>query len=521
MSKSSREILFPYLYLFITDIAQLPIKENFSNYEKSEPGYAIPFLEAYQYAFQYSKDQLISPELFKFVNAIATSHLPLAQPGEYRNESGNFHIYPEIQVSEEKKIRFFNMSYTMTAQGLREFIEYWLFTKETEQYHVISFVPNMRSKYSAFLLKYSPANNMLIWLELTPQRERISEPFNMETHFPIIQKLITNTEYKCGIDVMPESSNPALDTKLQMERLTDSYNHQIQAAKNHPEKLKAIATYIQRVEQLHPFLDGNIRTCYIILNKLLRDNELPLSVLYNPNLFDCGDHSSVINMIEEGQKVYCQLRKNDNPDHLLLDASPTPWIKEYQHIYCKASHDINEEELKCFAEIVLNIPCEPTLNKQQIIVRKLIIELFPLFAINHSGQCLEIRKTLEDNQLSLALRKSCANGEYQIANKLLDYQEQLEINIEECSSNGKNALTWLQSSTNKSESQEALIERLVGLLAHRASSAKAKETIKTEVTTNLHNFSQGFFASSKKVLNSPYIATAAICVIGIALAARL
>jgi len=521
MSKSSREILYPYLYLFITDISQLPIKKNFSNYEKNEPGYAIPFLEAYQYAFQHSKDQVISPELFKFVNAIATSHLDLAQPGEYRNESGNFPIFSETQVSEEEKKRFFNMSYTMTAEGLHEFIEYWLFTQETEQYHVISFIPNNPSKYSAFLLKYSPKNNMLIWLERTPQKEQKVEQFNMATYFPIIEKLIKNTEYTCFIDVMPESSNPALDTKLQMERITGSYNHQIQAAKNNPDKLKAIATFIQRVEQLHPFLDGNIRTCYIILNKLLRDNKLPLSVLYNPNLFDCGDHASVIKMIKEGQKVYCQLLKNDNPDHLLLDASPTPWIKKYPHIYCKASHDINEEVLKCFAEIVLNIPCEQTLNKQQIIARKLTMELLPLFAINHSGICLDIRKALEENKLSLALRKSCANGEYQIANKLLDYQGLLEIEIDECSSNGKNALAWLQSSANKSQSKEELIERLVRLLAHRASSPIAKETIETNVTTNLHDFSQGFFASSKKALNPSYIAATAICVIGIALAARL
>lgn len=540
MSNSIHETLYPYLYLFITDIAQLPSTKDssFSNYEKKEPGYAMPFLEAYKYAFQYSKDEPISPELFKSVNAIATAHLPRIRPGEYRNETGYFNIYAEKSFDPQNKRRVVNPSYSMTEQGAIEFIQYWLLNTERQQYLTLLFEPKVPFSKSAYSLSYLPEVNRLMWIELFPTQSKKNTEFDMTKHLPIIKMLFTNFDYACAVYSMPNSLNPALDTELQMNRLTVNYHQQIKASKTDHEKLLAIGGYIQRVEQLHPFLDGNIRTCYIILNKLLRDNDLPLTILYNPNILDCLDLANIIKMIQEGQKTYRQLLENANPDYMLLDASYTPWFASMPTIRCLPSQDIPAELLQTFAEIVLNIPPNPIASihfsaqtQQQEIANQLLQELEPLFAVDQSGKCQEIKLAIAHYQFNLALRKACEVGECEITNKILDYQEQLKIKVEECSSNGKNALAWLQSSTMQSTIKDATIARLIQLInpaalsvniSHLIASSIYEEHHKPEIESNrsqllqTNHFSQRFFAASKEIFESPYTLAAVICAVGIA-----
>lgn len=66
-----------------------------------------------------------------------------------------------------------------------------------------------------------------------------------------------------------------------------NYNKAIrEAGDNCIQKLQAICKFLATLERVHPFNDGNCRTVYLLLQKLLTDNRFPLTILDNPNTFD-------------------------------------------------------------------------------------------------------------------------------------------------------------------------------------------------------------------------------------------
>ena len=68
--------------------------------------------------------------------------------------------------------------------------------------------------------------------------------------------------------------------------------------------MTVIVSHVQRISQLHPFKDGNTRVCYILLNRLLKEENLNLSLLFNPNRFDCFSIKENVAFVKQGQD-YC------------------------------------------------------------------------------------------------------------------------------------------------------------------------------------------------------------------------
>jgi hypothetical protein len=58
---------------------------------------------------------------------------------------------------------------------------------------------------------------------------------------------------------------------------------------------------VQKLERLHPFEDGNCRTFSIILNKLLVQNGLRMSVMDDPNKLDGFSRAEVFQLVRDGQ----------------------------------------------------------------------------------------------------------------------------------------------------------------------------------------------------------------------------
>jgi prophage maintenance system killer protein len=74
---------------------------------------------------------------------------------------------------------------------------------------------------------------------------------------------------------------------------------------NEEEKLIAIATLCQDLDQMHVFVDGNIRTTGIlVLNKLLLQQRLSPSVLEDVNCLDCLSVAEIVEKIREGQAYF-------------------------------------------------------------------------------------------------------------------------------------------------------------------------------------------------------------------------
>ena len=87
--------------------------------------------------------------------------------------------------------------------------------------------------------------------------------------------------------------------------LFSQYIEVIAKARSDDDKLSAIVTFCQSLDQVHLFKDGNIRTVGMFtLNKLLYDNNLPFCSLNDVNVFDCLSIQELINAVKEGQAYF-------------------------------------------------------------------------------------------------------------------------------------------------------------------------------------------------------------------------
>lgn len=89
----------------------------------------------------------------------------------------------------------------------------------------------------------------------------------------------------------------------------DAYHQEIAAAATADDQLNAIARCCQDLDQLHLFVDGNIRTiAFLVLNKLLLQNGLEPVVLDEPNVFDCKSVDELREAIKIGQAKFRSLK---------------------------------------------------------------------------------------------------------------------------------------------------------------------------------------------------------------------
>ncbi len=104
-----------------------------------------------------------------------------------------------------------------------------------------------------------------------------------------------------GKRVYYKAPEPELVSEL-MEAYVASYNEQIKLALSDEEKLGIIVGHIQKIEQLHPFQDGNLRVSIVLLQRLLIQNNFYPVMLREPNIFDGYDIDTLIGEVIEGMQ---------------------------------------------------------------------------------------------------------------------------------------------------------------------------------------------------------------------------
>lgn len=98
--------------------------------------------------------------------------------------------------------------------------------------------------------------------------------------------------------------------------LKASINHLIHLYQEEPkttkeEKLEAIFRFLQAIEQIHPFYDGNIRTFMVLLlQKLLVDQGLEPAWFNDPNCLDCLSIDELKDKYEEASIKYRTLKED-------------------------------------------------------------------------------------------------------------------------------------------------------------------------------------------------------------------
>lgn len=93
----------------------------------------------------------------------------------------------------------------------------------------------------------------------------------------------------------------------------EKYCSDLESAKSEYDKLKVIAQYIQDIECMHFFADGNCRMVYLLLNKELLKNDLKPVILFDPNMFDRMSSDNLVNEILEGQDAFELFYKTGKP----------------------------------------------------------------------------------------------------------------------------------------------------------------------------------------------------------------
>lgn len=74
-------------------------------------------------------------------------------------------------------------------------------------------------------------------------------------------------------------------------------------------KLELIIRTCQDLDQAHVFADGNIRTiAFLVLNKMLIENDLNPTCMYDPNVLDCTDIKTLIEHVKTGQAYFLNLK---------------------------------------------------------------------------------------------------------------------------------------------------------------------------------------------------------------------
>lgn len=89
----------------------------------------------------------------------------------------------------------------------------------------------------------------------------------------------------------------------------NNYQSSISSANTEDEKIEIIAQFMQDLECLHIFKDGNCRMVYLLLNKELMKHDISPVILLNPNYLDNMVIADLIKEIKDGQKAFAQFIK--------------------------------------------------------------------------------------------------------------------------------------------------------------------------------------------------------------------
>ncbi|HAF88112.1 MAG: hypothetical protein CMF38_01125 [Legionellaceae bacterium] len=355
-----------FVYLFFVDLASL-YEQTYKKYSIREPKYGVAWLEAYLFAYQYSGQKgRLSHELILGTHKKAMAWqnpTNSALAGHYKNCHNHFQAHPSHVLYEG--LYCLNQTYNMSHEGVHQFIDKNLTehcTYQTTIVFTISDSENSCIQRQLFVESFNPETHLFHYVEFENQTLESSDAKDSLTIHQLVDSYLQNSTV--SIKIYPAEklsvSEIHLATKAQMTTIIDNFNQNIESCRTDEERFKTIINTIQQIDQCHPFIDGNIRCCYILLNKLLDDFNLGKTLLYNPNGFDLYTLEELYDLVKQGQTHY---RK------LYLHQSSAPFKYQYNILGYDASvnclpqnmPDVSDALLQQFQSVV--IAQEPRLSQ--------------------------------------------------------------------------------------------------------------------------------------------------------------
>lgn len=400
------------------DLTRIPTK-TFDQYSSNEPGFADSMLQAYISAVAAPPCRKLSHDFLQNINRIAMSHK--GGTGQYKTATNTYKVYfPHYNGR-------YVFNYSATHKGVMEFMTYW--KKQTPPINVIQF-KSITDPKNYFLLDLR--DDQIVCLD---KHGNVAPQESFDT-------LSINPDYECIVHCVCRTSNVQELTQNTLQRIFDEFDEDIRVAVTEDQKIYAIAKQIQHIAQAHPFEDGNIRTAYIALNKLLREHGLRLSILIDPNRLDCCDLKLIVDMIKEGQDIYSKLLRHRGPN-MFSAVTSDPYLKT---ISCPP-YEIQSALCDTFLSDVVLKECLPSIETCNATLfnpaaNQEIIDKFGEVSF-HNPQCRSIiAKHISAENYGIALRNACLYREYAVIHFLLDNIPDLDLNGQ--SKDGNTALDWLE-----------------------------------------------------------------------------
>lgn len=395
-----------FYYLLCVDPCTLNYGSNYLKCSKKEPGYGPAWLEGYITAYQYNLDSGLTEELFTKTHEAAMSwNKAYDTKGKYKSSFNNFECYPMNGKKDNKE--YFNPCYAVTKDGYKELIDHALVNKAHLK-NYLAFVSSNKDKIALCIESYSEKEKLFTckenrrneYKEIKISRETLDDKLST-----LWRSKIEEIEYCPLAGCSKESINQKVSNEMKL--IVEEFNTNMKNIQRKDQRLHAIVKMIQHVNQLHPFIDGNIRTCYIVLNRLLDHYELGKTILTNPNRFDMCSIDELIRDIREGQKNYSRLVEhcaNKKDKFVLYTYDPN---EDNRVISCEPAtmHDLTAEQEENFLKYVIE-------KKKKY--------------CNHTP----INEALENKNYSLAFRKACAGAGPELIRKMM-YEFSSKINFSE------------------------------------------------------------------------------------------
>lgn len=456
--KFDRENFKKFIYLFFVDTSKLAVGNTYEDHQKREPGYAKAWLRAYLYAFRDAKDQkTLSHDFLKALHKVAIAHNS-EQTIDYRNHNESFGIILDVSFYQSAKpgkiIPEFNYIYNATTDGIKEFITHWMLDTPNPIHHISFKGSNIE------LLKLDPDKHQLCLTDISGQQKDFS--VDLDKNFSLLENKIRDGEVKARLYI---EAKKRISTIL--EKIFFELDNKMSLTTNEDERLEAIVTCIQSIDQLHPFKDGNIRTCYILLNKLLHDYGFPITLLLNPNRIDLFSKAQLINEIKHGQ-AYLRQVLNSQGKMFHLDSDEEAF--KDQKIEPIKLTDVDDQLVNEFIDCVIIPNLTQQLaasthhapvffkNAEVVIPKNFIGDIKKLTATDEAYA--KILTYINSSRYSTALRIACSLGAQEIIKLLVKYKHELKIDINSRSANGKTALDFLLENKSNVKDKEAIIKLL-------------------------------------------------------------
>ena len=324
------------MYLWLVDVFRCNQKKNIlEDFENREPGYSQSLAKAYLYALKLPKyTGVMDINLLKGIHERAMTFKSNSKdnvPGRIRRSPNNLSGSTKVDTM---------AGVNGSIRGYFQFLKDWYITQNNPVYFALSFrnISNLLHIYQSTIIMVLNYNKDSKKFKVAT-REQMSTLSIMEvTMDELTNKIVMLQDGVNQGVIMDYTTSQIIDPNAlayeplnmeakeiektvtcSVENIMKDFNKVIFALETVEDKVRCIVKHIQLIEQVHPFVDGNMRSLAILMNKLLRDHGCGMSLMMNQNVFDFHSVDEIVPMVMDGIERFKLIKaQKDNKGDLVL-----------------------------------------------------------------------------------------------------------------------------------------------------------------------------------------------------------